>query len=137
MARTISRLVLVFDANSGKLSAFVDSVKKVLMVQGCSLCAITHGLAGEKDEWRSCREELGVPVDYLHRDEVPPVLKATVEGQLPCIVAEVQGEYVVLLGPDVLERCRGSVADLKGRLFFHMTARELELPNATAVAAAS
>ena len=135
MARTVSRLVLVFDASSGRMSAFVDSVKKVLTIGGCSLCAITHGLAGEKEEWKSCREELGVPVDYLHRDEVPAALKKQVEGQLPCVVAQVGTEYVILLTPDVLERCRGSVADLKGRLFFHMTARELELPAAQALAA--
>jgi hypothetical protein len=133
MARQVSRLVLVFDANTGKMNAFVDSVKKVLMVSGCSLCAITHGLTGEKDEWKSCKEELGVPVSYLHRDELPPALQQRLKGQLPCVMAEVDGELEMLLTPDVLERCRGSVSDLKGRIFFHMAARGLEI-SATAPA---
>jgi hypothetical protein len=128
MKREISRLVLVFDANAGKLNAFVDSVKKVLMVSGCSLCAITHGLTGERDEWRDCKEEFGVPVDYLHRDEVPPELNQLVGGHLPCIVADVDGEFVMLLTPEVLERCRGSVADLKGRILFYMASKNLALP---------
>ena len=64
--RTIDRLIFVFAANSGLLSAAVDSAKKVLRLRGCSLCSITHGLAGEKREWSECREEIGVPVLQVH-----------------------------------------------------------------------
>ena len=128
MKREISRLVLVFDANAGKLNAFVDSVKKVLMVSGCSLCSITHGLAGERDEWKDCKEEFGVPVDYLHRDEIPEELNRQIGGHLPTIVADVDGELIVLLTPEVLERCRGSVADLKGRIHYYMASKNLALP---------
>ncbi|HSL81751.1 MAG TPA: hypothetical protein VLF66_03190 [Thermoanaerobaculia bacterium] len=43
--RRIDRLILVYAAESGLTNAVVDSAKKLLMVKGCSLCAITHGLA--------------------------------------------------------------------------------------------
>lgn len=134
--RQVKRLILVFDADTGKLNAFVDSVKKVLMVKGCTLCAITHGLAGEKEEWKDCKEEFGVPIDYLHRDEIPAHLKEKLSGQLPCVLAEVDGgEMVLLLTPEVLDRCRGSVADLKGRIQFHLVSNSLELaPEAPAAA---
>jgi hypothetical protein len=136
MKREISRLVLVFDANAGKLNAFVDSVKKVLMVSGCSLCAITHGLAGERNEWKNCKDEFGVPVDYLHRNEIPEALNKQIAGQLPCIVAEVEGEFILLLKPEVLERCRGSVADLKGRILYFMANKNLALPGEAGTATA-
>ena len=136
MKREISRLVLVFDANAGKLNAFVDSVKKVLMVSGCSLCAITHGLAGERDEWKDCKQEFGVPVDYLHRNEIPEVLSKQIAGQLPCIVADVDGEFILPLTPEVLERCRGSVADLKGRILYYMATKNLMLPGDVGAATA-
>ena len=130
--RTIDRLILVYKADSGAFAAFVDSARKLLMINGCSLCSITHGLAGEKSEWRHCREELGVPVDYIHRDEVDDELHRLIGEQLPCIVAESGGRRTVLLGPEVLERCRGSVADLKGRLNYFASLNQLEFPQQAA-----
>ncbi|HEV8582370.1 MAG TPA: hypothetical protein VGX68_25160 [Thermoanaerobaculia bacterium] len=126
--RQIDRLIFVFSADSGSFNAFLDSAKKVLRIKGCTLCAITHGLAGEKSEWRECREELGVQIDYVHRDEISEDLRRVAGDNLPCVVAGTNGDLVYLLGPDVLERCRGSVADLKGRLRVFAAMRQLELP---------
>lgn len=131
--RKVKRLVLVFDAESGKLNAFVDSVKKILTIQGCSLCAITHGLKGEKDDWKSCKEEFGIPIDYLHRNEIPESLSLKIAGKFPCIVAEVENESIVLMTSEVLDRCRGSVADLKGRILYHVAAKNLEMPEVRTV----
>lgn len=133
--RTIDRLIFVFSADAGALNAFLDSAKKVLRIKGCTLCTITHGLAGEKSEWRDCKEELGVPIDYVHRDEVSPELQRVVGNHLPCVVAQTGNELVLLLGPEVLERCRGSVADLKGRLNIFAAMNRLELPQSSAPAA--
>ncbi|MBI3608180.1 MAG: hypothetical protein HY207_09445 [Nitrospirae bacterium] len=43
----IERLLFIYNADSGKWGAFVDSAKKLLMINGCALCSLTHGLAGE------------------------------------------------------------------------------------------
>jgi len=131
--RQIDRLIFVFSADSGSFNAFLDSAKKVLRIKGCTLCAITHGLAGEKSEWRECKEELGVQIDYVHRNEVSEELRRVAGDNLPCVVAHAEGDLVFLLGPDVLDRCRGSVADLKGRLQVFAAMRQLELPEALAV----
>lgn len=132
--RTIDRLIFVFSADSGALNAFLDSAKKVLRIKGCTLCAITHGLAGEKSEWRDCKEELGVPIEYVHRDEISPDLQRVIGNNLPCVVAQTGNELVLLLGPDVLARCRGSVADLKGRLNILAAMNRLELPQSVPAA---
>ena len=124
----IRRLILIYNADAGRLSALVDSARKVLRLNGCSLCSITHGLAGEKDEWRSCRAEIGVPIDTLHRDEIFGPMKQLVGDCLPCVVAETAAGPRILLTPDVLERCRGSVDDFRGRLLTHAAMRDLELP---------
>lgn len=131
-SKTIDHLLLVYNADSGALAAFVDSAKKLLTINGCSLCSITHGLTGEKSDWKHCKEELGVPVDSIHRDEVDAELRSLVGDQLPCIVAASGEERVVLLGPDVLRRCRGSVADLKGRLNYFASLNRLTFPRAAA-----
>ena len=133
----IRRLILVYDADTGKLNAFLDSARKLLGRGACALCEITHGLAGEKSDWRRYRSELGLPVDYLHRDEISGPVKQLVEGQLPCVVVETDDGLQVLLAPDVLARCRGSVRNFKGRLLTHAAKRGLELPASRAARAAA
>jgi hypothetical protein len=130
--RRIDRLIFVFNAGSGSFNAFLDSARKLLQIKGCTLCTITHGLAGEKSEWKECKEEIGVPVDYVHNDEITPDLSRVVGDNLPCVVAEAGGELILLLGPDVLDRCKGSVADLKGRLTVFSSMNGLELPQSVA-----
>lgn len=127
--RTIDRLIFVFNADAGALNAFIDSAKKLLMINGCALCSITHGLAGEKSDWRHCKEEIGVPVDYVHRNEVTPEIRRVAGDHLPTILAQAGEELVVLLPPDVLERCKGSVADLKGRLNYYASMNQLAFPS--------
>lgn len=123
----IKRLLFIFDADSGKWGAFVDSAKKLLMLKGCALCTITHGLAGEKAEWSNCKEELGAPIDYLHRDELDNTLKQLVGENLPCIVAMIPTGYIMLVKPDVLDRCKGSVSELKGKILYHAGIKDLDL----------
>ena len=123
----IDRLVFVFNADSGRWNAFVDSTKKLLMVDGCALCSITHGLLGEKGEWNSCKESLGVPIDYVHRNEIHTALRDVVGNNLPCIVAQTGSKYVILITPEVLERCRGSVSELKGKIEYYCATKDLAL----------
>jgi hypothetical protein len=130
--RRIDRLIFVFNAGSGSFNAFLDSARKLLQINGCTLCSITHGLAGEKSDWKECKEEIGVPVDYVHKDELWPALETAVHGKLPCVVAKAGDDLVLLLGPDVLDRCKGSVADLKGRLTVFSSMNGLELPQTMA-----
>lgn len=123
----VDELIFIYDANSGKAGAFLDSAKKVLMVGGCALCTITHGVFGEKNEWKECREELGVPIKYYHRDEIPEHVKGMVTGHLPCILAHVGARYVMLVKSEVLARCRGDVRDLRGRINYYLAANNLTL----------
>jgi hypothetical protein len=127
-SRSIDELVLVYAADAGRISALVDSARKLLTLKGCTLCAITHGLAGEKSEWKDCKAALGVPITCYHRDDQPAHIRQAAADRLPCVLARVDDEYRLLLGPESLERCNGKVADLKGRLRHHATLQGLELP---------
>lgn len=123
----IEKIVLVYNASAGVLNALLDSTKKLLSVNGCSLCRITHGLFGEKDEWKTCQESLGVEVAYLHRDELEPALAKLVGDSLPCVVAETKSGRQILMGPEVLSRCGNRVEDFKGRLHHHAVRLGLRL----------
>ena len=125
--RKVNRLILIYDANSGKIGAFLDSTKKLLMIGGCALCTITHGILGEKTEWKECKEELGVSIAYYHKDEIPEYLQEMVNGHLPCILAQAGGKALMLLEPEVLTRCRGNVDDLKGRIRYYLAANNLKI----------
>jgi hypothetical protein len=128
MAKSVDKLVFVFNADAGAFNAFLDSARKLLQINGCTLCSITHGLVGEKSDWRHCKEELGVPIEYIHRNEVTLELRRVIGESLPCVVADSGGDLTLLLTPEVLERCRGSVADLKGRLRYFASINQLSFP---------
>lgn len=124
----VKKLVFVYNANSGVLDAMIDSARKVLRINGCALCEVTHGLVGEKSEWRSCERALGVEIDYLHKDEIPGDLAGAIGETLPVVVAVPEtGEPVRLLEASTIERCRGSVQDLRGKLLFWAARNDLSL----------
>lgn len=125
--RSIDRLIFVYNAESGLLATIADSAKKLLSINGCALCSLTHSLTGEKQEWNSCKESLGVPVDYVHRDELDARLQIVVQHELPCVLAETDGELVMLLRSDVIKRCNGSIPDFRGRLTTHAAMRGLTI----------
>ncbi len=129
--RPIERLILVYGADSGRLNALVDSARKLLRIKGCSLCAITHGLAGERSEWSECREAFGVPVETYHRDEMPDDVAALVGAALPAVLAADGDGLQLLMGPEVLDRLHGDIADFRGRLVTHAAMKGLSLPPRT------
>jgi hypothetical protein len=64
-------LLFVYNADSGKLNALRDYVHKIVKpsTYPCSLCAVTFGNLGMKKEWKTFVSGLGIPVEFLHRDE--------------------------------------------------------------------
>src|SRR5271166_2113589 len=126
----IDRLSFIFDANSGLGAAILDSVRKVIRLNGCDLCTITHGITREKKEMSTCRESLGVPVDYVHRDEMDGAMIEATGNRLPAVVAHSGSSTWLLLDRDIISRCKGSVGDLRGRLSFFAAKLGLVLPDA-------
>lgn len=64
-------LVFVYNADSGLVAALFDSAHKLLSpsTYDCQLCALTHGLAGPREQWSAFLKTLDVPMEFLHRDE--------------------------------------------------------------------
>lgn len=48
--------------------------------------------------------------------------------ETPAVVAQTGEDLVLLLTSEVLDRCRGSVGDLKGRIKFYASMKQLEAP---------
>lgn len=125
---TIRRLVGVYNANgslAGDLAYFVGAR---LGRAHCALCDITHGLAREKPEWKTCRSELAVPFDTYHLNDQPPTVRAAADGKAPVVLAETDTAIDLLLGPSELDACRGSVERLANAITAAVDARALRWP---------
>lgn len=127
--RSVRRLLLIYDAPSGILAAAQDSLRKLLGQGACALCTITHGLFGERPAWRRLRRSLTVPVDTLHNDQLGSPLDRVVQGALPAVVGRTEAGDVLLLGPQVLGQCAGSVQAFRRRMLEALENARLELPS--------
>ena len=116
-ARTVVALAGVYDADGtvlGELSYFVGAR---LGRAHCSLCDITHSLVRAKPAWNECRDALPIPFETFHRNDVPPPVRDAAGGALPTVVAALDdGTHRVLLAPDELDACGGSLDAMVGRL---------------------
>ena len=110
--RRIVRLVGVYDADGTLRGELAYWVGARLGRTHCALCDITHGLARERSEWKTCRAGLPVLFDTYHRDDQPEDVSAASGGIVPVVLAETDDGFVVLLGPEELSECAGSVEQL-------------------------
>ena len=107
--RHIVRLVGVYDADGTLRGELAYWVGARLGRRHCSLCDITHGSVRQRPEWRACQADLPVPFDTYHRNDQPDAVRSAAGGQAPAVVAATDADHGVLLGPDDLEACDGSI----------------------------
>jgi len=65
------KLIFVYNADSGKANAVLDSLHKIVSPQtyDCKLCELTFGLLTEKTEWKRFRKHSEHEMIFLHKDE--------------------------------------------------------------------
>ena len=70
------RLIFVYNANSGKLNAWLDSAHKIVSPKTyqCRLCDLTHDVFKENEDWARFRESViasnpNLLLEFLHIDE--------------------------------------------------------------------
>ena len=105
----IERLVGVYDADSTVRGELAYWIGARIGRRHCSLCDITHGSIRARPEWTSCQAGLPVPFDTWHRNDQPDAIRFATGGVAPVVVAETTTGNIVLLTPNDLEACRGSI----------------------------
>ncbi len=125
----IETLLFIYDGVSAAGRVHVDDTSE-LNVNGCALCRITHDGDEERDEWASCSAAIGIPIRYLHLDEMAPDVAAMATGRAPCILADAGGRLHFLVDRATIERCEHGVHDLRGRIAFQAERAGLDLPSA-------
>lgn len=107
-AQEVRRLVGVYHADGSLLGEVRYWVGARLGRAHCSLCEVTHGTFRARPEWKACAAGLPVPFTAVHLDERDPALRVTTEGCTPCVAAEGDDGWFVLVTADEIEACAGS-----------------------------
>jgi hypothetical protein len=105
----IERLVGVYDADGSVRGELAYWFGARLGRRHCSLCEITHGSVRRRPEWKARQAALPVPFDTFHRDDQPDTIRTASGGRAPVVVAETETGPVLLLTPDDLDSCDGSI----------------------------
>ena len=86
------KLMFVYNANSGKLSAALDIAHKIISpnTYQCNLCSLTHGTFTERDVWKKFREESDTELVFYHKDEFENDFKK--QFTYPIVLKEENGE---------------------------------------------
>jgi len=107
--RRIVGLVGVYDADSTLRGELTYWIGARLGRRHGSLCEITHGLVRQRSSWKQCQAGLPVPFETFHRNDQPESIRATTQDQAPVVVAVTDASNVLLLSPEELEACNGSI----------------------------
>ena len=115
--RTVDELIGVYNADSGAIGELRYAARKLTGRGHCALCDITHRGVRRRPEWvRSCCARLSTPFTLLHLNDRPADVRAASQGAVPCVIARVGRELIVVLGPADLDACGANVDELDRRL---------------------
>lgn len=108
MKNIAMKLILVYNAKSGKINSILDSVHKIISPETykCSLCKLTHDIFGEREEWIDYKKSSGLDFDFLHLDEFQEIFKnhAIKDVEYPLILKEEKGGLEVFISKSELEQ---------------------------------
>lgn len=109
--QVVLSLHVIYDADGTLAGELLYMAKKALGLAHCAACDITHGPRREKPEFTALKTTTGwtVPLLNIHRDEMDETMRACVNGVLPCVVARTDAGDSLLVRPNELEECAGSV----------------------------
>ena len=113
VSMTRPTLVFVYNADSGFTNTLLDIGHKIVSPQtySCNLCAITHSTFSMRGEWKRFVDELGLPVEFVHRDEL--VERYGMSGvALPAVFLKTDGKLQEWIGRNEIDHCR-SLDDLQ------------------------
>ena len=99
----------VYHADGGIVGELRYVFGKLRGTAHCALCDITHSYVSEKKSMKECRSNSPVPFHLVHLNEQNEGLQSITEGVTPCVVAETNEGFQVILQSDELEECEKKV----------------------------
>jgi len=117
-------LVFVYNADSGFVNTLLDIGHKIVSPQtyACQLCAITHSTFSMRDEWKNFVAALGLPIEFLHRDELEKQYGMR-HVELPAVFRRTDGALETLISREEINNCH-SLEDLERLIRTRLQAQE-------------
>lgn len=102
----MSKLIFVYNADSGLLNAMKDWAHKIVSPEtyACGLCALTYDNLGMRRPWREYIKELGYEVEFLHRHELEKQYDIK-DIMLPAAFTLQDGELNLWIKCDAMDAC--------------------------------
>ncbi len=109
----LPKVIFVYNAQSGVLSALSDYVHKIVSpdTYECQLCTVTYGNLGMRSTWKNYVESLSAQVVFTYKDKLrddQPLMK---QATLPAAFVVTGGETKLAVNADAMNACQ-SEADL-------------------------
>lgn len=116
---TQTQLLFVYNADSGAFNTLADIGHKIFSpgTYSCALCAITHSIFREKEQWRSFVASLPVECIFLHRNKFLHQHPGF-QGQLPGVFLHTTGRLTPCLSAEQLKSCH-DMQDLQQLIYTH------------------
>lgn len=110
---TASKLIFVYNADSGLFNTVADIAHKILSpsTYSCQLCALTHSYFSVKDEWKDFLLEIETPMEFLHKNEFEEKYQH-LKCDYPALLLSSDKGLEVLVSADALNQCN-SLEELK------------------------
>ena len=118
----IDRLTFVYDADGSVIGELKYWFGTLFGGEHCSLCDITHHRWGKRSDFARCAANLGLPIAYLHRDDLAGDL-LQFAGTLPAVIGHAGDEAILLLGPYELAPLHGDVGGFEHALRAEIASR--------------
>ena len=67
----MDKVIIVYNADSGLFNALLDWGHKISSpdTYNCNLCSLTYNHLGMHLQWQDFVNNLGIPIDFLHRNK--------------------------------------------------------------------
>ena len=109
----MSKLIFIYNAESGWRNAILDSAHKLInpSTYTCSLCALTYHTFGEKSTLKKFRINSSIPMEFLHRDEPMANENSLANISLPAVIYKTQESVEIIINTNQLN-CMKSLDEL-------------------------
>jgi hypothetical protein len=99
----------IYQANGGLMGEISYIFRKLVLKHNCSLCKVTHRGLMVKPDWKDYIKTLNIYFELLHINEQPAEMYVYTRGHTPCVIANIDGNYVILMDSEMIDGCNGSV----------------------------
>tara|TARA_Y100001968_G_scaffold331567_1_gene386668 strand:- start:4765 stop:5127 length:363 start_codon:yes stop_codon:yes gene_type:complete len=109
------KLIGIYNAKGSLIGELQYFWGKIRGTAHCALCDITHGKLKEKDSFKKCKEELNIPFELLHLDELNSELEKFIDNA-PCVIGKNDNGFSIIITSEELEKCQSNVESFSNLL---------------------